>query len=206
MGGIIGQALARARLHDHLRHLALHDPLTGLASRRLLADRYLQLSARARRSQRPIGLLFVDLDGFKGINDRYGHAAGDQILAAVAHRILSCLRATDTVARVGGDEFVVLCEDTDRRGAQTVARRIRTALAEPLSLTGGEVGGLSASIGIRVHRPRAEVADDLATLLEAADADMYRVKRRRRPAAAGRSEVTGHEDVGLADSAHGRTG
>jgi diguanylate cyclase (GGDEF)-like protein len=133
-----------------LRHRSLHDPLTGLPNRDLVLDRANQMLTRARRDQLPLAALFIDLDGFNGINDTFGQAAGDHLLKAIAARLTSALRASDTVGRVGGDEFVVLAEGVSvSAGPEVVARHILDVLAEPHhgARAGGELR-VTASIGI----------------------------------------------------------
>lgn len=160
-------------------HEALHDPLTGLPNRRMLTMRLYDAYARACRNHMPLAVLFIDLDGFKPINDTYGHAAGDEVLKAVAVRLLAVVRQTDTVARLGGDEFVVVLQETGSRSSVIeVTNRILESVAEPV-----EVGSTSvvvrASIGIAhaVEPSNEESAEDL---LDAADLAMYEAKRAKR--------------------------
>jgi diguanylate cyclase (GGDEF)-like protein/PAS domain S-box-containing protein len=161
-------------LQDQLSHQALHDPLTGLANRRLFLDRLDLAQARVSRGGHFLGLLFIDLDGFKAINDELGHDAGDEVLITVADRLRACLRAADTLARFGGDEFAVLCEDMVGPGvAVEIARRLAAAAAEPLEID-GDVVELAASIGIAVSTEPAESLDEL---LRRADSAMYQAKR-----------------------------
>ena len=159
-----------------LRHLALHDALTGLANRVALADRLDQALARHRRAGDGVGLLFCDLDGFKSVNDRFGHDAGDGVLIEIAGRIVECTRDADTVARYGGDEFVVLVEGVhDRESLEVLARRIADAVVEPVAV-GGSAVRVGASLGI------AMAGDDGAepeVVLARADAAMYATKRSR---------------------------
>lgn len=136
-------ALGAAR--DQLEHQALHDDLTGLANRALFNDR---LDHALRRSGSDLGLLFCDLDGFKLVNDRLGHAAGDEVLVEVARRLRACVRAGDTVARLGGDEFAILLDDAE--DTQQVADRVITAMLEPFA-AGGTTLGISMSVGITQH-------------------------------------------------------
>ena len=171
--------IAKARLiethraqAEQLAHLAFHDGLTGVANRALLLDRARQ--ALARRRPGAVALLFIDLDGFKAVNDRFGHSAGDRLLADVARRLRGVVRPSDTVARVGGDEFVVLCEDlADEGEAVGVATRIEQAVAEPFRLGGGEAK-VGASVGIALA---TEGEGDPETLLRDADTAMYRAKQ-----------------------------
>jgi diguanylate cyclase (GGDEF)-like protein len=116
--------------------------------------------------------MFIDLDGFKAINDEHGHAAGDELLVQAARRLLGQLRTSDTVARLGGDEFVVLCEHVARKSALAAARRVSEALAQPYSLSTGEVT-ISAAIGVAI----ALSQEDSGSLLKRADAAMYDAKR-----------------------------
>jgi diguanylate cyclase (GGDEF)-like protein/PAS domain S-box-containing protein len=176
---ILGSALARLRMEERMRHDALHDPLTGLANRTLLRDRLEHALARSTRERRPTGVLFIDLDNFKAVNDRFGHAAGDLVLVELAARLRSAVRPADTVARLGGDEFIVVCEDVDREVATALGVRLEEAVREPLAV-GGVAHRLSASIGIALGR------EDPEALLAAADAAVYRAKAAGR----GRVEVT----------------
>jgi diguanylate cyclase (GGDEF)-like protein len=160
------------RSQDELAFRALHDPLTGLANRALLRDRLEHaLSSLARRKER-MGLLMLDLDDFKAVNDRLGHLVGDRALVATASRVASCVREADTPARLGGDEFAVLLEGVaDEDAAVEVARRICDSLRPPLQLDGDRVV-LGASIGVVVAEEGAS-ADEL---LRAADMALYRAK------------------------------
>jgi diguanylate cyclase (GGDEF)-like protein/PAS domain S-box-containing protein len=156
-----------------LERQALHDPLTKLPNRLLLMDRARQATARLRRSNGPIALLFIDLDRFKAINDNLGHAVGDHLLISVAERLSEMLRDSDTVARLGGDEFVILAEDLESDAeALAVAERVLHALEEPFQVGSAEVSML-ASVGVSIsHDPEAEPED----LLREADVAMYRAK------------------------------
>jgi diguanylate cyclase (GGDEF)-like protein/PAS domain S-box-containing protein len=160
----------RKRLEQVLVHRAMHDELTGLPNRALLADRLEQaISVRGRSLA---ALLFIDLDRFKVVNDTVGHAAGDRLLVEVAHRLRSLLRPGDTLARMGGDEFVVLCPGATATEAARVADRILEALASPVALDHDTPFTARASIGIAV----GDGTDTAAQLLSAADAAMYRAK------------------------------
>ncbi|HEY3241200.1 MAG TPA: sensor domain-containing diguanylate cyclase [Acidimicrobiia bacterium] len=160
-------------LQDQLVHQALHDELTGLANRRLFLDRLDLARARASRCGHTLGLLFIDLDGFKAINDTRGHDAGDEVLVTVAARLRGHMRATDTLARFGGDEFAVLCEDIAGPGdAVEIAERLASAVAEPLEVE-GEMFEVGASIGIAVA---TETTGSLDDLLQWADTAMYQAK------------------------------
>ena len=162
----------RKLLEDQLAHQAFHDALTGLANRALFSDRVTNAIARAMRHKRSVGVLFVDLDDFKTVNDSLGHAAGDELLVFVADRLLSSLRPGDTAARLGGDEFAILIEDEDALDvAVSIAGRVQRVLEAPFPLSGKEVF-VRASIGIaELHD--GDSADDL---LRNADVAMYRAK------------------------------
>jgi diguanylate cyclase (GGDEF)-like protein/PAS domain S-box-containing protein len=157
-----------------LERQALHDPLTKLPNRLLLMDRAHQALVRLHRSKGPIAVLFIDLDGLKAINDSLGHALGDLLLVSVAERLAGTLRDSDTVARFGGDEFVILAEDLESdREALAVAERVVRGLEEPFEVGSIEVG-MSASVGVSISRdPTADPED----LLREADVAMYRAKR-----------------------------
>jgi diguanylate cyclase (GGDEF)-like protein len=156
-----------------LEYLALHDPLTDLPNRILVLDRAEQILARARRRDVPVTALFVDIDGFKQINDRYGHQAGDEILRHVGARLNAVLRDSDTVGRLGGDEFVMLVDELGLEAApELVAERILDVLRQPIELThGGGTVSLTASIGIATGRPASAEA-----LMQDADLALYKAK------------------------------
>ncbi|WP_334143397.1 sensor domain-containing diguanylate cyclase [Rhabdothermincola sp.] len=163
---------AEARLRD----LATRDTLTGLANRSLASDRLAQAVARHKRSGQGVAVLFCDLDGFKAINDANGHAAGDLVLQEVARRLSSVTRATDTVARVGGDEFVIVCEGlVDRDALAELADRVISAVCEPVPLGGGVSVVVGISVGVAVVTDTGEEAD-ADRLLTRADTAMYRAK------------------------------
>jgi diguanylate cyclase (GGDEF)-like protein len=156
--------------------MAHHDALTGLPNRHLFSDRVDQAFKRAKRKNCKLGLLFVDLDKFKPINDTYGHAFGDEVLKEFARRLQSSLRATDTVARVGGDEFMILLEDLgDCNEAEEIRRKIEVALAAPMPIPDGQLT-VEASIGIGVY---PDHADTIIALMHFADQAMYQTKNRR---------------------------
>ena len=156
-----------------LQQMALTDSLTGLPNTRLLQDRLERALAQSGRRDGDVAVLFVDLDGFKAVNDAMGHAAGDEVLQAVAERLRACARAADTVARIGGDEFVVLLEGCRSRGdAETVAGKIAAAISAPLALGRG-AAEISCSIGIAFHPSDGDCAE---ILLRNADKAMYRAK------------------------------
>lgn len=166
----------RRALEAQLTHLAMHDPLTGLPNRRLLSDRLDVALARAARAQTPVGLFFIDLDGFKAINDEFGHEAGDHVLVAMAERLTQCVRPGDTVCRLGGDEFCVLCEHvTDDDGAHDVAARLLAQTDEPIEHEGNSLS-VTMSIGAVVATRAPEGGPE--RLLQQADTAMYEAKRR----------------------------
>ena len=157
-----------------LRHQALHDALTGLPNRLLASDRAEQLLTRARRAGVPAAVLYLDLDGFKHVNDSFGHAAGDRLLESVAARLSTVVRASDTVARLGGDEFLVLLDaSTLDAGAELVAERILAVLAEPVELNGSteRTVRVTASIGLALGLP-----EDAEQLIREADLALYQAK------------------------------
>lgn len=161
------------RKQKHLFGLAHFDQLTGLPNRTLLLDRLTQAMSAANRAARAISLLFIDLDGFKPVNDTYGHGIGDRLLKEVAERLLTCLRDGDTAARIGGDEFVVILLESDLERAVTVAHRILGTLRVPYEFGKKTITSISASIGIAAYPNHA---GELDALLAAADNAMYTAK------------------------------
>ena len=162
---------------EHIRHLAFHDPLTGLPNRALLLDRLEHGLAVARRETEGLGVMFIDLDRFKHINDSLGHDVGDGLLREVAHRLSTCLRQSDTVARMGGDEFVILLEHV--HGPETyasLAKKIITCLSAPLVIDGHPLQ-VGASIGIACF---PDDGADVVSLMKHADAAMYAAKAAGR--------------------------
>jgi diguanylate cyclase (GGDEF)-like protein len=167
-------AVERQRNERHLAELALRDALTGLPNRVLFADRLdhaLATTGRLRADE--LVVMFIDLDGFKAVNDEHGHGAGDELLVQAARRLLGRLRSADTIARLGGDEFVVLCEHVARESALAAAGRVSEALAQPYSLSTCEVT-VSASVGVAI----ALSHEDSGSLLKRADTAMYDAKRK----------------------------
>ena len=175
--GLASQAatsIRNARLLDQVRHQALHDSLTGLPNRALILDRVHQMLARARRTGDPMAAMFIDLDGFKAINDTFGHGAGDQLLRAVSERLAAALRQSDTIGRLGGDEFVVLVEGSSLdAGPELIAERILTVLREPFEIEGRSSSTLhvTASIGVAIG-----LRDSPGELLRDADIALYGAK------------------------------
>jgi diguanylate cyclase (GGDEF)-like protein len=187
----VGWFLERHQAEKELRHRALHDSLTGLPNRALLLDRLRRSLFVCRETGKPLALFLIDLDRFKEVNDKRGHAAGDDLLREVARRLQGCLRDSDTVARLGGDEFAVLLPGTQEVGATVVAGKIVSALKDPMVIDGVtvKVGG---SIGIALYPDHGE---DSAALLKAADAAMYVAKRRKSGYAVYAGGPTGGQDT-----------
>ena len=171
---IAGIAIERKQAEDRIHFMANHDALTGLPNRALLNDRLSQAILYAQRYDRWVTALFVDLDNFKFINDSLGHNAGDELLKTVARRMVSCIRATDTVVRIGGDEFVIVLFDQpkDVDVISEIVRKIQSAIAEPVRLEGHDLS-VTSSIGI-ANYPNDGVDTD--ALLANADAALYRAK------------------------------
>ncbi|ABA89945.1 response receiver sensor diguanylate cyclase, PAS domain-containing [Syntrophotalea carbinolica DSM 2380] len=160
-------------LNRKLQQQATHDSLTGLPNRRLLIDRLEQALARARRNNGRLAMLFIDLDGFKAVNDRLGHTAGDEVLEIIGRRLSHLLRSADTAARLGGDEFgLVLSKIKDKQDASLVAQKVLEAIASPFIIR-DERCYIGASIGISLYPEHGLSADDL---ISRADTAMYKVK------------------------------
>jgi diguanylate cyclase (GGDEF)-like protein/PAS domain S-box-containing protein len=171
--GTVDDVTDRRRAESELTHQATHDMLTGLPNRMLLEDRLQQACTRLSRESDAVSVMFIDLDGFKHVNDTYGHTVGDQVLVEVASRLRGILRGVDTVARLGGDEFVVFCEGLPEREVNEVSRRIHDAVGVPL-MVAGETLSIGASIGVETTRDPTVTFDEL---LARADQAMYREKR-----------------------------
>ena len=160
--------------NEVLESLALHDQLTGLANRRLLTDRMSMAMAHARRNESAMAVVYLDLDGFKQLNDRLGHGAGDMLLKMVASRLVKMVRQEDTVARLGGDEFVLVLWHLAEPGyAATVARKVIEALSQPFDIEGNAVS-ITTSAGVGIYPVHGEDAD---TLTKSADLALYEAKR-----------------------------
>jgi diguanylate cyclase (GGDEF)-like protein/PAS domain S-box-containing protein len=182
---VLADALERHSADEALRHRVLHDSLTGLPNRLSFVDSLRAALRRSVASGSPVGILFLDLDHFKLINDSIGHHAGDELLQAVAPRLRAHLRPGDIVARFGGDEFGILVDQlTDEDEAPAIADRVADAFSEPYPM-GGADHFVTASIGIAVARPTGREPVDAELLIRDADAAMYRAKERGR----GRCEV-----------------
>jgi diguanylate cyclase (GGDEF)-like protein/PAS domain S-box-containing protein len=175
MGSQVGQFMARKAAEQNLRFVASHDPLTGLFNRSMFNERLQQALAQATRFERSLALLFIDLDGFKVVNDTLGHTAGDQLLAELAMRLRATLREGDVIGRMGGDEFVVLIEEFgDAAQVAEVAKKVLETVARPYPLQGRDFE-VTASLGISLYPGDGK---DAQTLLKNADIAMYLVKQQ----------------------------
>src|SRR5688572_8328446 len=177
VASVLSTALQRIDSENRLAYLAQFDPLTGLANRTLLADRFSQMIVQAKRREVPVAVLFIDLDGFKTVNDTLGHAGGDELLKEVGRRLQATVRDGDTVARISGDEFaIVLADMAQLEDAALVAQKVIDRLAATVDIAGKEVF-VTASVGIAIYPGDGADAD---TLIGAADAAMYRAKQSGR--------------------------
>jgi diguanylate cyclase (GGDEF)-like protein/PAS domain S-box-containing protein len=189
VGNILFARIRREEIEAEIRHQALHDSLTGLHNRTYLRGQTTSALADPHRTSGAIGLMLIDLDGFKEINDSLGHARGDQVLVALAQRLRDLTRATDTAARLGGDEFAVLLRNvSSREDAERAARRIYEEFRQPIEIDGMQLV-LNASIGIAL----AEGLDDGGVLMQHADLAMYHAKRTRTGLAFYEAAVTGDQ-------------
>jgi diguanylate cyclase (GGDEF)-like protein len=174
---VVQQTRAIRLSEERLRHLSQHDVLTGLPNRFLLNDRLSMVLSRAGRFDTVLGVLMIDLDGFKEVNDSFGHHAGDLVLREVAARLVCCLRQTDTVARLGGDEFIVLLPDLHLAAeAESIAGKIVAAISEPIDVEGTQVQ-ISASVGVCTSQDKC---GDAEKLMHKVDAAMYVAKANGR--------------------------
>lgn len=165
----------KKRLEEEIHYLAYHDPLTHLPNRMLFRDRVQQAIAQTQRSQSKLAVMFIDLDGFKAVNDMHGHSSGDSLLEQVAERIRLCVRAGDTVARLGGDEFTILLRDIkDTESIERVAQKLLDLAAQPYDLGCVQLASVSFSVGISRY---PEDGDNFDALLSHADQAMYKAKQ-----------------------------
>ena len=175
--GVARDVTALTQAEEELRFLAHHDPLTALTNRSLFNEGLASALHTAQRDNTRLALLFLDINDFKGINDVHGHAVGDRVLCVIARRLERCVRESDLVARMGGDEFTVLLTDVQSHEAvSSKVAQILAAMAEPLGAEFGPVKMPSCSVGVAVYPADGTDAD---TLLSHADSDMYRIKRLR---------------------------
>ncbi|MGR9086229.1 MAG: diguanylate cyclase domain-containing protein [Gammaproteobacteria bacterium] len=166
----------RKKNADRLLHMATHDALTGLPNRTLLADRFGQACSRSQRSEFSFSMMFIDLNGFKTVNDTYGHEMGDQLLKAMGSLLKECIREEDTLSRISGDEFVILLENTTFETAKRVAQTIQSKLANPIQIQSHALSiGLSLGIAVYPHDGLT-----MSELLRKADERMYRAKDRTK--------------------------
>jgi diguanylate cyclase (GGDEF)-like protein len=171
LGRQAAQVISGLELQDQLQRLALHDPTTGLPNRRMLEE---HIDAYARKTGVLLAVIFLDVDGFKAVNDRLGHPAGDALLRRIGERMQSVIRAPDTVARFGGDEFVAVCEVADTEVARAIAERLREAVSAPYSELPPELR-VGVSVGVAVADGRTtSLAPD--RLVRVADHAMYAAK------------------------------
>jgi len=175
---VVRDVTERVIQHEHIRHLAFHDRLTGLANRMKLEDDLRVALASANRHDDLVGVIYLDLDDFKPVNDELGHAVGDGVLRVVAERMTSCVRECDTVARLGGDEFLVLVTRVDaREDLAVVARKLEECIGQPIPVEDGHRVMITASAGLATYEP-GEAAEDL---MNRADHAMYRAKQAGVP-------------------------
>lgn len=170
----VAAAVERKQMHSQLELMANYDSLTGLPNRRLFTDRIHKALEHAARDKAGLAVLYLDLNSFKEVNDNYGHSVGDEVLQAVAERLCQCVRASDTVGRLGGDEFIVLLDTIRQPGdAFGVAEKVGASLSQPYELSVATLA-LSPSIGVAIY---PENGDDSDTLIRYADSAMYRAKK-----------------------------
>lgn len=166
----------RARYEEKLIYLAYHDALTGLNNRKAFYERLKQALNRAKRYENELALLYIDIDKFKLVNDTYGHEAGDVLLQKVTQRLNNCLRTSDCIARIGGDEFVVIMNNPQQENPEVAADRIVTEISRPYTIKNALIDFITASIGISIYPKDAQDAD---TLISMADTAMYTAKEKR---------------------------
>lgn len=176
LGRQASQTLVRVRLQRRLAFLAVHDQLTGVGNRQLLQSTIDEVITTSAASAQPLAVLFLDIDDFKGINDAFGHAVGDLVLVELATRLRDSLRVTDVVGRMGGDEFVAICPNTDIAAAEHVAERVLETCRTPITAPDGIISA-SVSVGVTVYRPGTDPIPSAPQLLIRADAAMYDSKR-----------------------------
>lgn len=166
----------RARYEEKLIYLAYHDALTGLNNRKAFYERFTQALNRAKRYENELALLYIDIDRFKLVNDTYGHEVGDALLQKITQRLKICLRTSDCIARIGGDEFVVIMNNPRQENPAVAATRIIGEISRPFTINNALIDFITASIGISIYPKDAQDAD---TLISMADAAMYTAKEKR---------------------------
>lgn len=178
---VVADVTARRRTERQLYHQATHDPLTGLLNRSAFEDRLAQALVRAARESFPVSVLYIDLTGFKAVNDTFGHRTGDLVLAELGRRLAATVREGEAVARLGGDEFAVVCEQAPPAAAEVLADRVRDALSGPIPVGGPDTPTLmvTGDVGIATCPPGPA---EVGALIDLADRMMYQVKRGRAPA------------------------
>jgi len=186
----VRNSLALSRTLNNLTSLAHRDPLTGLYNHRVFVETLQRELSRSQRSGVTVGLLFADLDHFKGVNDQYGHLVGDEVLKEFARRARDVARRSDLVARYGGEEFTVLAPEADPAGLYLLAERLRLAMEEPFTTSRGSVR-VTVSIGGAVYDPAAGLKPDHNRLLARADAALYQAKEAGR----NRVIIEGHSEA-----------
>jgi diguanylate cyclase (GGDEF)-like protein len=172
--GIVRDVSERKKAEAELTYIAYHDTLTGLYNRKAFVDRLKESLSYAKRYRKELALLYVDLDGFKSVNDIHGHETGDELLKTVAVRLKDSLRQSDYVYRMGGDEFTALLNNPTSIHPETVAQRILTKISEPYRIAGHEIDHISASIGISAYPKDGR---DVQSLIKCADTAMYKAKQ-----------------------------
>jgi diguanylate cyclase (GGDEF)-like protein len=188
---LVSEIAARKQVEEKIQHMASHDDLTGLANRVLFRDRLEMAQNMAMRKNEKLAILFIDLDGFKAVNDNFGHKVGDLLLQAVARQLIETVRHSDTVARMGGDEFIVLLNGVHRNeDAEAVAKKILASFEQPMLLA-GQFARVGASIGISVY---PDHGNDAEKLIAYADGAMYHIKKSGKNAYAFHSpQPNGHD-------------
>ena len=177
VNGIARDITDRKVAEQVLEYMATHDSLTGLPNRTLFSDRLRHALARAKRSEKMIAVLFIDLDGFKSVNDAFGHEIGDQVLKLVSDKLRRCIRSSDTVARMSGDEFILVIENLSKQeDALSIASKILGTISAPLMVSNQHIT-ITASIGLSLYPVDGE---DELNLLQKADAAMYQVKNNAK--------------------------
>lgn len=175
MAGLIASAISQSRRHEDAARAGLHDPLTDLVNRVFLKEALQSAMARWRRHGGSVAVVVVDLDGFRPVNDEHGYAVGDTVLIEVARRVRRTVRSGDVAARIGGDEFAILCENRDVGSTSHLARRLARQLTLPVETSAGLV-----SVGVSIGAAVAVAGESAEQLLSRADAAMYRTKRSRQ--------------------------